>query len=128
MPEGNFRVIEILDEYSILINYGKDDGANEDDEIRIISIGPEVIDPVTGKNLGTLDSIKSTLTIVTVYEKFSLCKKIKTTTKNILISPISQFQTTSKESRPINVDKNSISNRKSPDDKVIKVGDMVEIL
>jgi len=128
MPKGNFRVIEILDEYSILINYGRNDGANEDDEVRIISIGPEVIDPVTNENLGTLDSIKGTLTIVTAYDKFSLCKKIITTTQNVLVSPLSQFKTTTKTTKTINVDKDCISNKKTPDDNTIKIGDMVEIL
>jgi len=128
MFKDKYRVIEILDEYSILINYGREHGANEDDEVRIVSTGPEIVDPVTKESLGTLDSIKSTLTIVTVYDKFSLCKKIITTTKNVLVSPLSQFQTTTKTSKLINVDKDSISNKTTPDDTIIKIGDMVEIL
>lgn len=125
---NDYRVIEILDEYSILINYGSDHGANEDDEIRIISTGPEVIDPITDEVLGTLDSVKAVLTIVTTYSKFSLCKKIETTTKNILISPLSQFDTVAKTIKSIKVDKGSISGKIMPDDTTIKIGDKVEIL
>ncbi|SHE79904.1 hypothetical protein SAMN02745784_01833 [Tissierella praeacuta DSM 18095] len=128
MSKIYYRVVEILDEHSILVNYGRESGANEDDEVRIISKGPEVIDPETNKSLGTLDSIKAVLTIVTAYDKFSLCKKIQVTTKNALISPLSQFDVTSKSIKTINVDKNSISNKELPNDKVIKVGDKVEIL
>lgn len=128
MSEYYFRVIEILDEYSILINYGNDEGACEGDEIRIISTGPEVKDPETGETLGTLDSIKSELTIVTTYNKFSLCKKIEITTNNILTNPLSQFQTTSTQAKPLDIDKSSISNKQIPNDTVINVGDLVEIM
>lgn len=128
MSNNDYRVIEILDEYSILINYGAEDGATENDKIRIVSIGPEVIDPETNETLGTLDSIKSTLTIVTAYNKFSLCKKVEVATKNILANPLSQFQTTSKTTKSLNIDKSSISNKKAPDDDVIKIGDKVEII
>lgn len=128
MPNDGHRVIEILDEYSILVNYGRDHGAEEGDEIRVIATGPEVIDPVTNEVLGTLDSVKATLTIAVAYRKFSLCKKIETITKNVLISPISQFQTTTKTIKPIEVDEKSITNKKAPDDKIIKIGDKIEII
>jgi len=128
MYEDYYRVIEIVDEYSILINYGNNESASEGEEIRIISTGPEVKDPATGETLGTLDSIKSELTIVTTYDNFSLCKKVEKTTKNILANPLSQFQTTSIQVKPLDVDVNSISNKKAPNDKIIKVGDLVEIL
>lgn len=128
MPNDYYRVIEIIDEYSILINYGRDDGANEDDKVRIIGIGPKIIDPETREELGTLDLIKATLTITTTYDKFSLCEKVETTTKNILISPLSQFQTTSKITKPLKVDKEKISNKKTPSDTTIKIGDKVKVI
>lgn len=128
MSQYNIRVIEIIDEYSIIINYGIDDGASEGDKIRIISIGPEVIDPETEELLGTLDFIKDVLTITTAYDKFSLCKKIETTTTNVLSSPLTQFNKITKEAKSINVDKKNISNKKFSNDKIIKIGDKVEIL
>ncbi len=128
MIYDDYRVIEILDEHSVLINYGRNQGADEDEQVRIISIGPEIIDPQTNETLGTLDSIKAKLTIVTTYDKFSLCKKIETTTRNALMSPLSQFETTTTKIKVLNVDESSISNKKVPSDTVIKVGDKVEIL
>ncbi len=128
MSKYDPRVIEILDEYSIIINYGRSNGASENDEVRVIAKGPEVIDPNTGDSLGTLDSIKATLSLVTVYEHFSVCKKIQFKTTNILMSPLSQFQTTTKTAKPLNINKDEMSNKKAPEDKVIKVGDIVEIL
>ena len=128
MPSNDYRVIEILDEYSILINYGMKHGASEGDEIRVLSTGPEIIDPVTEETLGTLDFIKSTLTIATAYNKFSLCKDIESKPINALVSPFSQFQTTSKTIKPLDIDKGSMSNKKMPSDTTIKIGDKVEII
>ena len=61
MDKEYYRVIEIIDEYSILINYGSLNGASKGDEVRIIAIGPEVIDPISKSSLGTLDKVKAEL-------------------------------------------------------------------
>ena len=45
-----YKVIEILDEYNIMINYGFDKGAVQGERLRIISKGEEVIDKETGAN------------------------------------------------------------------------------
>lgn len=128
MENRNYRVIEILSDNSILINYGRDHGANENDQVRVISIGPEIIDPETKENLGTLDTVKADLTIVTAYNKFSLCQDIEEVTKNTLVNPLSQFQTTYTKVKIINVNEKSISNIKPPNDYKINIGDKVEIL
>lgn len=128
MEDYYYKVIEILDEYSILINYGADEGADEGDLVRVIAIGPEVKDPDTGNLLGTLDSVKSELTVVTAYNNFSLCKKVVTSTKSHIINPLSQFQTTNSEIKRLNIKEDSISNKKIPDDKIINVGDKVEVV
>lgn len=128
MSKHNIRVIEILDENSIVINYGRNNGAKEDDRIRVVEIGPKIIDPYINKSLGTLDSVKATLSLTTVYERFSVCKKIEIKTTNLLTSPLNQFQSTVKTEKTLNVDKNEISYKKAPNNKVIKIGDSVEIL
>ncbi|WZL82643.1 hypothetical protein QBE53_05905 [Vallitaleaceae bacterium 9-2] len=120
---STYRVIEILDTTSIIINYGKKDGANKNDKIRIVEIGEEIIDPETKESLGTLDSIKAELTIDTVYDNFSVCKDISTFTYNALLSPMNQFQKTSRTINELNVDSSEVSNKKMPDNKVITVGD-----
>jgi|ASRL01.1.fsa_nt_gi hypothetical protein len=120
---STYRVIEILDTTSLIINYGKIDGANKNDKIRIVEIGEEIIDPETKESLGTLDSIKAELTIDTVYDNFSVCKDISTFTHNALLSPMNQFQKTSRTIHELNVDSSKVSNRKVPSNKIIKVGD-----
>lgn len=123
-----YKVIEIIDEYSILINYGRSDGASNDDSVRIIAKGPEVIDPDTNMLLGTFDAVKADLLIDTAYDKFSVCKSIKVKVTNALISPLSQFQSTSKVAEPLTVDRAAMSRKAHPKDTVIRVGDLVEIL
>lgn len=123
--DSMFRVIEILDTTAIIINYGKNQGAQVNDYIRVIEEGPEVIDPRTKEVLGTLDNIKETLTIDTVYDNFSICKK--KTEKNI--NPLEfNFNYKSTIIEQINVDESEIGILKKPKNKPIKVGDRVEII
>lgn len=128
MASRDYKVVEIINEYSILINYGSLNGAEKGDEIRIIAIGPEITDPITEENLGTMDLIKANMTIVTVYEKFSLCQNIKENVVNSLLNPLSQLQITKREKTSLNVDEKDITHREMPNDITIRPGDIVEIL
>jgi hypothetical protein len=128
MDKEYYRVIEIIDEYSILINYGSLNGASKGDEVRIIAIGAEVIDPISKSSLGTLDKVKAELTIVTVYDNFSVCQQIENVTKNSLLSPLAQLQITVREKKMLNVEEKDISNKVLPTDSKIRLGDYVEIL
>lgn len=124
----HYNVIKILDSQSILINYGKYHGAKIGDQLRIIVIGPEVKDPNTDSIIGTLDGVKDTLSIISVYDNFSLCKKIVKYTKNALAGPLISFNTTVEKVLDLNVDKTQISALEVPEDKIIQVGDLVEIM
>lgn len=128
MSLENYRVIDILNNKTILINYGYDHGAAVNDKIRILAKGPEVKDPFTNETLGSLDAIKENLSIVTTYSNFSLCQKIQTVTKSPFVNPLAGFQTTFDEIVSLNVDKESISDKKIPTDKTIRIGDLVEII
>ena len=128
MANRDYKVIEIIDEYSLLINYGSINGAIKGVDIRIISIGPEVTDPTTGEVLGTMDQIKAYLTITVVYDRFSICQRVKEKIVNSLLNPLSQLQITMREKSLLNVDEKDITHKKSPDDVVIRPGDIVEIL
>ncbi len=123
-----YKVIEILDEYSLIINYGETHGAEKGQEIRVIAIGPEISDPNTDEILGTLDKIKSILSITTVYKNFSICQKIENVVRNSLLDPLSQFQVTTQKKRPLNVDEKDMTHKTVPDEDIIKPGDPVEIL
>lgn len=126
--EKQYRVIEIIDEYSLLINFGRKKGADEGNLVRIISVGPEIIDPITNESLGTFDKVKAELTIVTAYELFSLCKRIKRTERSAFMNPLDQFKVVTEESVKIKVDRSSLSDKKLPDDDIIKIGDFVDVV
>lgn len=121
------RVIEIINNMKILINYGANAGAKKGDSVRIIEQGEEITDPVTGNFLGTYDAIKAELEITTVYSDFSECQKIRRSYISPFESPLSRkYNTSSTESFDVN--KTQETHRKTPDASEISVGDIVEIL
>lgn len=80
-----FKVIKIIDEYSLVINSGLKDGISIGDSIEIFLEGDEIVDPFNeGKVLRTLDFIKDTLEVTEVYSEFAVCKKIITNEVHIL--------------------------------------------
>lgn len=124
-----YKVIEIMNEKEIIINYGRMDGAEEKDIIRIYAKGKTVADPDTGEDLGTLDIIKADLEIYIAYEKFSVCRSVVRKKSNIL-NPISDvlFTSTSTEYKPIDVDTSAMTNNKTEKGGKILVGDFAEPL
>lgn len=128
MIKTGFIVVEIIDEYSLLIDYGAEKGAVDGEKVRVIEVGPEVIHPKTKQKLGTLDSIKSELEIVDIYQHFSVCRKVVSETYNVLINPFSQFEKERSWIEKLNVDANEISHKSPPKDTTIAVGDLVQIL
>lgn len=120
MEKNTFRVIEIVDEKTILINYGIKHGAVVGDKIQVFENGRKVVDPLSHQSLGNWDFIKDTLTITQSFDLFSVCSK--TVTKNILAT-FSDMSTTTVE--PIFVDKESITNKRPLGNIAITVGDLV---
>lgn len=120
------KVIAILDKYTILIDYGRSDGASLKDLVRVVQRGPSVV--YEGLEYGTLDNIKAELTIKTIYNNFSLCKNSKTSNaimKNFSQSMLSFYDTQHEE---LNVNEKEIENLKAPNDKTINLGDLVEVI
>ena len=74
LRDFEYKVIRIVDEYSVLINVGAEDGIAKDDLLEIFSVGTEIKDPETGNTIGTFDTIKAVVVADTVYDKFCLCK------------------------------------------------------
>ena len=73
--EEIYKIIKIIDNESVVINAGSENYIENGDKFRIYTIGEEVKD-LDGKNLGTLDTIKAILTVVTVFPKMCICQKI----------------------------------------------------
>ena len=127
----SYRVIEIMDKKNIIINYGYRNGAKKGDEVRVIEVGEEVIDPVKNESIGTLDLIKVTAKIIKVYDNFSICADVQDSV-NTILNPLTQFSqvlvNTERTYNEMNVLEEQITNRKFPRVTPIKVGDLVEIV
>jgi hypothetical protein len=103
-----YRVIEIVNDKKILINYGIYQGAEVGDKIEIYEDGRKVIDPISHRDLGNWDYIKDTLSITQVFHLFSVCSK--TVTKNPQKEEEEEESSTVVES--LIVDEKSITNAK----------------
>lgn len=120
-----YNVIDIINKYSIVINYGFNSGAEEGEKIRIFTKGKEMFD-LNKKSLGHIEMIKDELEIVKVFDFFSICEKIKIKERNILQPmPLIRTERTRVE---LNVEEKDFSKVKYRDSTSIKVGDFVKIL
>lgn len=70
------QVIRIPDEFSIILNRGRTHGVKEGMSFVIYIEGENVIDPLTGKNLGKLQIVKARVTVTEAQENFSMAKDI----------------------------------------------------
>lgn len=120
-----YKVINIINKFNIIINYGSNDGAYEGQEVRISTTGDEILD-LDGKSLGNIEIIKEELEITRVYDNFSICKKIQINE----INPFQPISLVKKERRAVelNVKEEDFSNIKYQDMTPIKKGDNVKIL
>lgn len=121
-----FKVIKIISDKRIVINAGKNE-VQTGDILRVIEKNSEeIVDPDTNEVLGTLDYIKATITVEYVYEHMSICKNYETKTVNALdpFEPLRQREVTS----PLNVNLSQITGGYNIDNKLIEIGDLVELL
>lgn len=127
---SEYNVIEILSDEEIIIDYGSLDGASRGETVRIYEVGPVVYHPVSKDDLGTLDYLKETMEIDSVYPKFSLCKKIRKKSNSILgdMASYPMFGSYEVFVEKIKVDADDISGKKLPHDDTIKIMDRVRIV
>ena len=120
-----FKVIKIISDKRIVINAGKNE-VQTGDILRVIEKNSEeIVDPDTNEVLGTLDYIKATITVEYVYEHMSICKNYETKTVNALdpFETLRQREVTS----PLNVNLSQITGGYKIDNKIIEIGDLVEL-
>ena len=121
-----FKVIKIISDKRSVINAGKNE-VQTGDILRVIEKNSEeIVDPDTNEVLGTLDYIKATITVEYVYEHMSICKNYETKTVNALdpFETLRQREVTS----PLNVNLSQITGGYNIDNKLIEIGDLVELL
>lgn len=81
------KVSEIIDQYTIAINIGKDKGVSNGMKFHVLEPNITIKDPQTGETLGEFDYIKATVEIITVYERFSIARSCETITTLVLPFP-----------------------------------------
>lgn len=120
------KIIAILSKSSVIINYGREDGASKKDIIRVIERGPKV--EYKGTNYGTLDNIKAELVVQTIYENFSVCINSQTTNAMSQGLPINQIPALRSYHKDLKVNEEEIKNLEIPTGDTINLGDLVEII
>lgn len=117
-----YKVIKIISDSEILINAGANEKLEKGANLDIFIVGEEIFDPDSNDSLGTLDTVKATVEVDTVYPKMALCKNIEYTTRNMFAALSNSIDV--KKVKRLNVDSTEISGGLS-NDLTIRIGDSV---
>ncbi len=118
--EKIYKIIKIIDDETLVINAGYDNGIKIGDDFEIFEDGEEIKDPDTGEVLGTLDTIKERVEAIDVFPKMCICRH------NIIVNYIKAItgDFTKIKSKTLNIDSSQISGGLS-DNLTIHIGDKV---
>ena len=86
----DYKIIKIIDDKTIVINGGSENGIKNGDKFEILDTGEQITDPFTNENLGTLDTIKEIVTADNVLPKMTICRA-KEKSRNGIFSLHSDF-------------------------------------
>ncbi len=121
------KVIQVLDQYRIIINAGKG-SVRVGNEVQVYALGGDVLD-LDGSSLGQLVQVKDTLTVTQVEEKYSICEKEETRTvkrqslSEVALSPLFR-ETTIVKRVPLEISE-AVEIKEPPLDRSINIGDLV---
>lgn len=121
MENRKYGIAALIDEYTLVINAGKEERIKVGQKIKILSKHhTDILDPFTGEKLGNLHHIKDEVRVSEVHRKFSICKSER---KN----EISKMQMSlfGIEPRKLNFGDKFMERRIT--EEPINVGDMIEI-
>lgn len=126
MMKRTAKVINIINDTTIIIDFGILDSAEVGQKVRIIDKGESVYN-LNNEEIGTLDLIKSELEIVEVYDRFSLCQKVTRRAHTIFAMSQIDLSKTVKSVQTLNINSDDVSGLKFPDITPIQKGDIAEI-
>jgi hypothetical protein len=78
--EPIFRVAAVVDEYTLVLNIGSAQGVTKQHSFLVYGIGPDVIDPETGENLGPLELVRGRGKVSHIQERMCTIASSTTTT------------------------------------------------
>lgn len=122
------HVIRIIDEYSVIVDVGKDT-LSVDDSIQIYQLGEPITD-LQGNELCKYVFVKDNLRVIDVQDCYSVCRKEKTITKKtttsalFALSPL--LETTYQEKEKLQVKKEDIHPLKHIN-STIAIGDYIKL-
>lgn len=119
------KIAKIISTKQVVINTGSDAGLKPGDKLEIIDkFGTDpVIDPDTGKILGTLDLPKGQLIVTKTYPRMAIAESPRRSNLSYVYNGLSGFPTVQKD---LNVDPKQITGGfPKPSGEQIKVGDIV---
>lgn len=144
MKELEGKIVRIIDEYTLIINLGIKDGIEEDDVVRVVERGDQIIDPESEEKLGYLDFEKESLSVVTAYFSFSKVQKLshqstsgyasvyatalRQITKSVGAFGIGGEEITRPEKLRIESDQIQELSHDKLEDRNISVGDLVKVI
>ncbi|HEV8713808.1 MAG TPA: hypothetical protein VGX03_13400 [Candidatus Binatia bacterium] len=77
------RVAAVLSDREVVLNKGENDGVTPGMRFAIIGDGPEIMDPETGRSLGSVEIAKTIVKIVRVEPNYSIGRTFRTFTEGI---------------------------------------------
>lgn len=126
--EKQIKIAKIISTTELVINAGSKQNINVGDKFEIIDkVGSEpVMDPDTGKSLGTLDIIKGMVEVTAVYPNMSIVQSERTISPLLQASMgVAQSLSPYQVRKDLNVDKTQITGGAPENENVpIKIGDV----
>lgn len=122
------HIIKIIDEYSVIIDLGN--RAVKKNDIVYIYEKNNTIKDLKGNILGRYDICKGKLCVTEVYDSFSVCEAVPSSSdkytaiyNSLVLSPLLEATTKKKK---LNIDP-SVINKIKAEDNAIRIGDIVKI-
>lgn len=115
-----FRVVRIIDDTSLVVNAGTENGVEKGDIMQICGVGATIVDPETKKELGCLDIVKAKLNVSEVYDKMCVCETpyVSTYFSNLLSSSLFSSKQEKMDVEPTEI--------LGDGDKTIRIGDVAK--
>lgn len=120
-----YKVVRIIDEQSIMLNCGAQQGIMVGDMFYIRSKCKDIItDPDTHEVLAEMQKYKAKIEVVSVYDKICVCQNARVTQ---LLAEAMSAALTVRHRLDLNVDPTQITGKfRMDEDEMIQIGDEVE--
>ncbi|MEG1502415.1 MAG: hypothetical protein RR063_11595 [Anaerovoracaceae bacterium] len=77
MKNKSWIIIQIIDDYTVIIDADEDSGLVQGDVLEVVKIGGAIKHPITNEPLGSLEYPIAKLDVVTILEKMTICTSHK---------------------------------------------------